>query len=49
MLEKRMAGSVIQSGALNPPPPHHRPANILGFFGGEKKHQVFSPAAANKT
>jgi hypothetical protein len=28
---------------------HHCPPNILGFFGGKKKHQVFSPAAANKT
>jgi hypothetical protein len=30
-------------------PTHHRPANILGFFGRKKKHQVFSPAAANET
>jgi hypothetical protein len=28
---------------------HHCPANILGFFGGKKKHQVFSPAAADET
>jgi hypothetical protein len=28
---------------------HHRPANILGFFGGKIKHQVFSPAAADET
>jgi hypothetical protein len=28
---------------------HHRPVNILGFFGGKKKHQVFSPAAADET
>ncbi len=28
---------------------HHCPANILGFFGGKKNHQVFSPAAADKT
>jgi hypothetical protein len=27
----------------------HRPANILGFFGGKIKHQVFSPAAADET
>ena len=30
-------------------PSHHRPANILGFFGEKKKHHVFSPAAADKT
>jgi hypothetical protein len=28
---------------------HHLPANILGFFGGKKKHQIFSPAAATET
>jgi hypothetical protein len=28
---------------------HHRLANILGFSGGKKKHQVFSPAAADET
>jgi hypothetical protein len=26
-----------------------RAANIFGFFGGKKKHQVFSPAAADET
>jgi hypothetical protein len=28
---------------------HLPPANILSFFGGNKKHPVFSPAAADKT
>jgi hypothetical protein len=28
---------------------HLPPANILGFFGRIKKHQVFSPAAADET
>jgi hypothetical protein len=37
-----MMMKILYSGSAPPP------ANILGFFG-EKKHQVFSPAAANKT
>jgi hypothetical protein len=28
-------------------PPHHLPANILGFFGGNQKTQFFASFATN--
>jgi hypothetical protein len=44
------AGSTPAAAKTYPPNlPSPAPANILGFFGRKKKHQVFSPAAADKT